>query len=413
MPETSRTSSWVPMFVAVCLVAVNMRMSVAGIGPMLDSIARSESVQAGMLGMLASLPLLAWALVSPLAQGLASRIGLDAAVSWALVALLGATIWRSLPGSPINLWLGTALVGAALAITNVLLPASIKRDFGPRVPLVMGVYSALLGVSAAIGAAIVAPVAELQTSSGGPLGWRWGMLATGVTVPAALLAWWLATRRGRREAVARGASEPGQLSQPQETSLSRRVWSDPVAWWIAVYMGSVSWVFYIHAMWLSPIDLSRRADTVVAGGHVTFFHVFGMIGSLVAPLITRGAMQRFVPILIPLVGVVGGIGVVFLPEPLLLVWLVLLGFCSGASLSIALTFIALRSPNTQAAGAVSGMSQSFGYLMAGLGPILFGWLHAMSGAWALPLLVPLFGAAVQFVAGVALLRGRMALGNSS
>ena len=35
--------------------------------------------------------------------------------------------------------------------------------------------------------------------------------------------------------------------------------------------------------------------------------------------------------------------------------------------------------------------------MAGLGPILFGWLHAMSGAWALPLLVPLFGAAVQFV----------------
>lgn len=37
----------------------------------------------------------------------------------------------------------------------------------------------------------------------------------------------------------------------------------------------------------------------------------------------------------------------------------------------------------------------------------------MSGAWALPLLVPLFGAAVQFVAGVALLRGRMALGNSS
>ncbi len=397
------------MFVAVCLVAINMRMSVAGIGPMLDSIAKSEGVHAGMLGMLASLPLLAWALVSPLAQGLASRIGLDAAVSWALIALLGATVWRSLPGSPINLWLGTALVGAALAITNVLLPASIKRDFGPRVPLVMGVYSALLGISAAIGAAIVAPVAELQTSSGDPLGWRWGMLATGVTVPAALLAWWLATRRARRSVVARGASTPVPLSEPRQASLSRRVWSDPVAWWIALYMGSVSWVFYIHAMWLSPIDLSRGTDTVVAGGHVTFFHVFGMIGSLVAPLVTRGAMQRLVPILIPLVGVVGGIGVVFYPEPLLLVWLVLLGLCSGASLSIALTFIALRSPSTQAAGAVSGMSQSFGYLMAGLGPILFGWLHAVSGAWSLPLLVPLFGAAVQFIAGVALLRGRMAL----
>lgn len=388
------------MFVAVCLVALNMRMSVAGIGPMLDSIAESEGVHPGMLGMLASLPLLTWALVSPLAQALASRIGLDAAVSLALIALLGATVWRSLPGSPLNLWLGTALVGAALAITNVLLPASIKRDFGRRVPLVMGVYSALLGVSAALGAAIVAPVAQLQTNAGDPLGWRWGMLATGVAVPAALLAWWLVTRRTKRTAETPPAARSG---------LWRRVWSDAVAWWIALYMGSVSWVFYIHAMWLSPIDLSRGADTVLAGGHVTFFHVFGMIGSLVAPLIMRGTMQRMVPVLIPLVGVIGGIGVVFYPEPLLLLWLVLLGFTSGASLSIALTFIALRSPDTQAAGAVSGMSQSFGYLMAGLGPILFGWFHALSGGWALPLLVPLFGAAVQFIAGMALLRGRMAL----
>ena len=55
------------------------------------------------------------------------------------------------------------------------------------------------------------------------------------------------------------------------------------------------------------------------------------------------------------------------------------------------------------------MSQSFGYLMAGLGPILFGWLHASSGPLALPPLVPAFGVAVQFVAGIALLRGRMAL----
>lgn len=52
---------------------------------------------------------------------------------------------------------------------------------------------------------------------------------------------------------------------------------------------------------------------MLAGGHVTFFHVFGMIGSLVAPLIMRGTMQRMVPVLIPLVGVIGGIGVVFYP----------------------------------------------------------------------------------------------------
>jgi CP family cyanate transporter-like MFS transporter len=55
------------------------------------------------------------------------------------------------------------------------------------------------------------------------------------------------------------------------------------------------------------------------------------------------------------------------------------------------------------------MSQSFGYLMAGAGPVLFGWFHGLSGDWALPLLVLFVGAAVQFIAGVALLRGRLAL----
>ena len=409
MPKTTRGNSWVPMFVAVCLVAVNMRMSIAGVGPMLDSIAKAEGANPAVLGLLGSLPLLAWALVSPLAQGLASRIGLDRAVSWSLAVLFVATVWRSLPGSPINLWLGTALVGAALAIANVLLPASIKRDFGSRVPLVMGVYSALLGVSGALGAAIVAPVAQMQNASGDPLGWRWGLFATGFAVPVALLAWWLVTRRAANR---RRAEQPA--AQPTDTpaqnqNLTKRVWRDPVAWWIALYMGSVSWTFYINAMWLSPIDVSRGADTVLAGNHVTFFHIFGMLGSLLAPFLLRGAGQRLVPVLIPFVGVVGAIGLVFYPQPLLLLWLALLGLTSGASLGISLTFIALRSPSTEAAGAVSGMSQSIGYLMAGAGPVLFGWFHGLSGDWALPLLVLFVGAAVQFIAGVALLRGRLAL----
>jgi CP family cyanate transporter-like MFS transporter len=101
------------LFVAVCLVAINMRMTITGVGPLLEDIAADQGVSPASLGLLASIPLLAWAVVSPLAQGLAARIGLNPAVGWSLVVLTIGTVWRSLPGSLSNLWLGTALVGAA------------------------------------------------------------------------------------------------------------------------------------------------------------------------------------------------------------------------------------------------------------------------------------------------------------
>lgn len=399
------TRSWVPLFIAVCLVAINMRMSITGVGPMLDSIAKAEGANPATLGFLAAMPLLAWALVSPLAQSLASRIGLDTAVSYSLGVLFAATIWRSLPGTPINLWLGTALIGVSLAIANVLLPASIKRDFGNRVPLVMGVYSALIGASGALGASIVAPVANLTWASGDPLGWRWALLATGVTLPIALAAWMLVSRRS----VKRQTGDTTQRTASSSNAV-RRVWQDPVAWWIALYMGTQSWVFYIHAMWLAPISISRDSGLIEAGGQVTFFHIFGIIGSLLAPFLMRGVMHKLLPLLIPVVGMIGSLGIILGPEQLPL-WLALAGLNCGASLSVTMTYIAQRSATTEIAGAVSGMSQSIGYLLASLGPILFGWLYGLTGDWLLPLFVLLIGGTLQLIAALALFRERMTLAN--
>ena len=90
---------WVLLFVAVCLVAANLRMTITGVGPLLDQIAEDQRVSPAALGALASVPLLAWGLFSPLAQGISARVGLSRAISWALLVLALGTVWRSLPGS--------------------------------------------------------------------------------------------------------------------------------------------------------------------------------------------------------------------------------------------------------------------------------------------------------------------------
>src|SRR3712207_9359333 len=59
-------------------------------------------------------------------------------------------------------------------------------------------------------------------------------------------------------------------------------------------------------------------------------------------------------------------------------WVVLLGLGQGACFSLALTFFALRAPDPQHAAALSGMAQTFGYLLAAAGPSLFGVLDRKS-----------------------------------
>jgi CP family cyanate transporter-like MFS transporter len=56
-------------------------------------------------------------------------------------------------------------------------------------------------------------------------------------------------------------------------------------------------------------------------------------------------------------------------------WVVLLGLGQGACFSLALTFFALRAPDSEHAAAHSGMAQPIGYLLAAVGPFLFGVLR--------------------------------------
>ncbi|HCA3333089.1 TPA: MFS transporter, partial [Salmonella enterica subsp. enterica serovar Typhi] len=68
-----------------------------------------------------------------------------------------------------------------------------------------------------------------------------------------------------------------------------------------------------------------------------------------------------------------------------IIWTLLFGFGSGATMILGLTFIGLRASSAHQAAALSGMAQSVGYLLAACGPPVMGKLHDASGSWYLPL----------------------------
>lgn len=406
-PAAAERRPWVLMFVAVCLVAINLRMTITGVGPLLEEIADDHGVSVSALGALASLPLLAWGLFSPLAHGLSSRFGMSQTVSWSLVVLAAGTVWRSIPGDPANLWVGTALTGLGLAIGNVLMPAVIKRDFGARVPLVMGLYTALLGGLGALASGAVVPISQI-TVGGEAFGWRGALLATGVLLPIALVVWVWATRKPSPHDAPPVIDSGSGIVPPTADRSGRRIWGDPLAWLVSFYMGTQSAVFYMLSTWLAPYLTSLGVSPVAAGIGLMAFQLIGIVGSLLLPLASRGALARWAPAFIPAFGVVACIGFVAAPSVLPL-WLIIGGLNSGASLTMALTLMATRARTHGHSSALSGMSQSVGYLIAAVGPTVFGWLHGWSGGWVIPFALVSAVALIQLLIGLVVGRARYVL----
>ncbi|MDQ0755020.1 MFS transporter [Arthrobacter sp. B3I4] len=391
---TDRTARIGVAFIGVLLIAVNLRVSFVTVGPVLGNISTDLGLSSAAAGFLTGLPLIAFAVFSPLAPGFANRVGLDRALWTSLLILAAGIVLRSLPLTGV-IWAGTALIGLAIAFLNVLVPSLVKRDFPMRVSQVTGGYTAAQAAFAAVGAAVVVPVA--QTS---PAGWR---LALGIWVGLALIAMavllpWL---RRHRTGTAHAAAPKATYRSP---------WSSALGWQVTIFMGLQSIAFYVLMAWLPTIEQSRGVPATTAGIHLSVFLLISVFASLAAGgILHRGRDQRLVASTSGALTVATFLGLTLAPD-LVLLWIVLGAIGCGSLIVVALSLFSLRTVNHPQAAALSGMAQSVGYGLSAVGPVLFGAFHDLTDGWTLPLLVTAGIMAVLSLVGLLAGRNRVISG---
>ena len=378
-------------FIGVLLIAVNLRVSFVSVGPVLANISSDLGLSSAAAGFLTGLPLIAFAVFSPLAPGFATRLGLDRALWMSLLILASGIVLRSLP-VPGFIWVGTALIGLAIAFLNVLVPSLVKRDFPTKVSKLTGSYTATQAAFAAMGAAVVVPVA--QTS---PAGWR---LALGIWVGLALIAMAVLLPWLRRQS-------SGTMNAATPDVSHQSPWTSALGWQVTIFMGLQSIAFYVLMAWLPTIEQSRGVPATTAGIHLSVFLLVSVFASLLAGgILHRGSDQRLVSFASGAVMVVTFLGLALAPD-LILLWVLLGAVGCGSLIVIALSLFSLRTVNYPQAASVSGMAQSVGYGLAAAGPVMFGALRDLSGDWTLPLLVTAGIMAVLAVTGVLAGRNRV------
>ncbi len=150
-PRPPLDTSVALLVAGIALVSLNLRPAIAVVGPIAGDIRLGAGLSSASVGLLTTLPLLAFGLVSMLTPLLTRRLGIGRTLLGALLVLALATGLRAVPG-PAFLFGGTIILGIAIALGNVLLPALVKRDFSPaQAGPMTSLYSSGIGLGAAAG----------------------------------------------------------------------------------------------------------------------------------------------------------------------------------------------------------------------------------------------------------------------
>lgn len=373
------------LVLGIILVASNLRAPLTSVSPIISLIKEDLHISNTLAGMITTLPLLAFALFSPIVAKLANRFGIERVIFMSLIFLTVGIIIRSISGIS-ALYSRTVLLGLAIAVGNVLLPSLIKREFPEKIGFMTGVYSISMNLFGAIASGISIPIAL-----GLGLGWA-GALRVWAILSVISLIVWLPQVRKRTTAT----KKPAETNQPKVN-----LWKSKLAWQVTIYTGIQSTIFYVFVAWLPEILKQKGLSTHEAGYMLSIMLLALLPFTFIVPVIAgKLANQRILVIITAALLLGGSVGLLYGSIHLAVLWVVALGIGSAFSFSLSMMFFGLRTSNSEQAASLSGMAQSIGYLMAAFGPASFGFIHDQTGNWDIPLIMMIVASILLAIFGL-------------
>ncbi|MBO0495296.1 cyanate transporter [Pseudomonas sp. Marseille-Q1929] len=358
------TAVW--LMISVVLVALNLRPSMAAVGPLLSSIRGEVPLSFSSAALLTMLPVMAMGLAMFFGMGVARRLGEHRSIVLSLVVIGVATLSRLFLDSALELIVSAIAAGVGIALIQALMPALIKSRFSANVSLFMGLYVTAIMGGAAL-AASFAPFVQVQTGS-----WRIGLAVWAVLAGLALLFWY-----AQRAALPPMA--PAGSTQQESFFGNRR------AWLLAIFFGLGTASYTCVLAWLAPYYVEQGWSEQNAGLLLGFLTAMEVVSGLVTPAIAnrRRDKRGVVAVLLVLI-ILGFCGLILSPQHLSLLWPCLLGLGIGGLFPMSLILSLDHLDNPRRAGGLTAFVQGIGYLIAGLSPLIAGMIRDQLGSfeWA-------------------------------
>ena len=349
----------------IVLIGIVLRSPFTALPTILGDIAQGLGVEVSSLGILTSLPLLMFALFSAFANRLAQKIGLEHLFTYCLLLLTVGSVIRifNLP----LLYLGTLIIGASIAIFNVLLPSMIQANQPQKISLLTTLYVTAMGVSTAIASYLSVPITQASS-------WKGLILVLSFLCLVTLLVW-LPNHRHNHH-----------LENQKEKQVKENILKSKDVWAIIIFGGLQSLLFYTSMTWLPTIAISAGLSNKDAALLASIFSLISIPFSMTVPSLTTRLSDGHRRIMLTIISIAGMMGIAMLLYPAnnFLYWLVvhlLIGTACSALFPYLMVCFSLKTSSPEKTAQLSGLAQTGGYILAAFGPTLFGYSFDLFQSW--------------------------------
>ncbi|HGJ5696035.1 cyanate permease [Streptococcus pneumoniae] len=349
----------------IILIGVSLRTPFTVLPIILGNISQGLEVEVSSLGVLTSLPLLMFTLFSPFSTQLAQKIGLEHLFTYSLFFLTIGSLIR-LINLPL-LYLGTLMVGASVAVINVLLPSLIQANQPKKIGFLTTLYVTSMGIAAALASYLAVPITQASS-------WKGLILLLTLLCLATFLVWLPNHRYNHRLA-------------PQTKQKSQiKVMRNKQVWAIIIFSGFQSLIFYTAMTWLPTMSIHAGLSSHEAGLLTSILSLISIPFSMTIPSLTTSLSTRNRQLMLTLVSLAGvvGISMLFFPINNFIYWLaihLLIGTATSALFPYLMVNFSLKTSAPEKTAQLSGLSQTGGYILAAFGPTLFGYSFDLFHSW--------------------------------
>lgn len=349
----------------IILIGVSLRTPFTVLPIILGNISQGLEVEVSSLGVLTSLPLLMFTLFSPFSTQLAQKIGLEHLFTYSLFFLTIGSLIR-LINLPL-LYLGTLMVGASVAVINVLLPSLIQANQPKKIGFLTTLYVTSMGIATALASYLAVPITQASS-------WKGLILLLTLLCLATFLVWLPNHRYNHRLA-------------PQTKQKSQiKVMRNKQVWAIIIFSGFQSLIFYTVMTWLPTMSIHAGLSSHEAGLLTSILSLISIPFSMTIPSLTTSLSTRNRQLMLTLISLAGvvGISMLFFPINNFIYWLaihLLIGTATSALFPYLMVNFSLKTSAPEKTAQLSGLSQTGGYILAAFGPTLFGYSFDLFHSW--------------------------------
>ena len=363
LPPQTRASIvaiYSPM-VIIAALALTLRPTLTSTGPLLAEIRTSTGISLQVASLLVVLPMFCMGIFPLLLPWIGKRLSESAWITGGLLAIAASGFWRLELSSGSALIASTLLGGIGIAVVQAMAPGVVKRWYPRRVPLAMGIYSAALMTGGGLAAMISPLVAERYGY------WQAGLGVWLIIPIVTLILWWLKVSE--------------ELDNTSD-AIKINFFSKRRAWLLAGYFGLANAGYACMIAWLPSYARGLGWSAQDSGELIGIMTILQVVGALGAPVLSAKRLDRR-PWMFFAVGiqVLGFIGLLLMPNALLILWVAMIGCGLGACFSLTLTVALDHLSQPRLAGALTAFVQGIGFIITAIVPYIAGVLREWTGSF--------------------------------